>query len=630
MTGLYYYKLVSDYPDDVTKGCKLTVNEIDNNFYNLKSADIKSAEIDKDNYTLILTRNDGEQFIVDLKPILSGSVYDLEVVYENLSGDCRGSNVYVSYTMLTEDGEKAAIKVPIKGLVTTDNIKDVIGDGSNFKVVSDGTLHGNGTMNSPLGISGVEIDRPVISLLDLTVGEKLPENPGRNDRYVTKEYVSDYGYLYDYDRGVASIKEMLEADGRGWRIPTKEDWDCLLNSLEPCEYRNHNSAACHEWLGKYAGKKLKSKCGWNCCNQEDCTCHNTVPYPGQHCLEFEGEDNTPVSDDSYVDDESMNNDVEPQEIDIPDYCGTDELGMKIMPAGMFDGNEMYQYFGSMASFWTDTHIKLCSPDGSVSLDDRDIYVKQFDCKKTGVYQKSECPTEYYSIRLVKDFTGDNDLASENIDGITYETYLSSDCGLIWTTSNFASNKYGAKAVNDGIVPDNRIVYFINAWNGKEWEKRALTEGETITIMNGNPHCQYNVDYKIFTNDGCNQELINADDTTTQRVLDKVLPLIEEERDRAISAETKLAEDLSAETEARIAADEVLQQEIEDESTRAQDVEQQLWEAINDEAQAREETDQQLWDHRRHLQGLMLTTSSGKQSTAKRRGPRMLRDSYGMR
>ena len=44
MNGLYFYKLVSPYPEDVTKNCKLTINEIDSNFLTLKDNDIKKAE----------------------------------------------------------------------------------------------------------------------------------------------------------------------------------------------------------------------------------------------------------------------------------------------------------------------------------------------------------------------------------------------------------------------------------------------------------------------------------------------------------------------------------------------------------------------------------------------------------
>ena len=66
--GLYYYKLVSEYPEDITKQCKLTINEIDSNFKTLKDEDIKSAELDEVTKSVILTRNNGEKLVVDLTP----------------------------------------------------------------------------------------------------------------------------------------------------------------------------------------------------------------------------------------------------------------------------------------------------------------------------------------------------------------------------------------------------------------------------------------------------------------------------------------------------------------------------------------------------------------------------------
>ena len=157
----------------------------------------------------------------------------------------------------------------------------------------------------------------------------------------------------------------------------------------------------------------------------------------------------------------------------------------------------------------------------------------------------------------------------------------------------------------GLNPYNKIVYFINVWNGKEWEKRALEEGEKVVIKDGNEHCEYDVEYIVFIGDGCNQELIDANETAVARVLERVLPLIEEEKEERISADTELweaiNEEVSARTEAdaiekeeREAADAILQEEIEVESARAQDVEQQLWDALNKESEAREEVDQQLW------------------------------------
>ena len=46
--SLYFYKLVSPYKEDVTKNCKLTINEVDSNFLTLKDNDIKSADFDRE------------------------------------------------------------------------------------------------------------------------------------------------------------------------------------------------------------------------------------------------------------------------------------------------------------------------------------------------------------------------------------------------------------------------------------------------------------------------------------------------------------------------------------------------------------------------------------------------------
>ena len=66
MKGLYFYKLVSPYSEDVTKDCKLTVNEIDHNFLTLKDADIRDFYIDNENGFLVLESNNGEKFKADI------------------------------------------------------------------------------------------------------------------------------------------------------------------------------------------------------------------------------------------------------------------------------------------------------------------------------------------------------------------------------------------------------------------------------------------------------------------------------------------------------------------------------------------------------------------------------------
>ena len=593
--GLFFYKLISPYEQDVTKNCKLSVNEIDSNFLTLKDMDIKSAELDEENYAVILTRNNGDKLVVDLTPILSGSVYDLKVDFENPSdsGACNGANVYITYSTLTSGDVKTTVTVPITGLVTTENINKILGGGFLSRVITDGSLSGEGTIDSPLGISPTEKNRPAVKLIDKTKGEELPKTFTQGTRYITKEYASKIGYLYNYD-AVVRINENLAAEGKGWRVPTKADWDCLLNSIEPCDYRDHESSVCHQILGKYAGTKLKSDCGWR--GQDDCECKITKPIPGQHCGDDNADIDDNIDDDFDVDD---TNDSTPTEV-VNNCSGVDEFGMTILPTGYGDEEGRVYYEKDTTQFWTTTHV----------YNDlgQDVYVKKFDWNKCGVVQEATCIGNRGSIRLVKDYTGNNHFETETIDGLNYNTILFADCGTIWTTTNFASDKEEYRPTKS-LVDESvyrTIVYYINVWNGKEWEKRTLSEGETVVIMEGNTNCQYNIEYRVYSEDGCNQILVNTDDTVVTRVIDEILPIINEEKEETEAAISALSGAIDTEREERIDADEeekeeresadqILQEEIEAEVTRAQDVEQQLWDAINQESEAREEVDQQIWD-----------------------------------
>ena len=590
--GLYFYKLISPYEEDVTKNCKLTVNEIDSNFLNLKDEDIKSAELDEVTKSVILTRNNGDKLVVDLTPILSGAVYDLEVVYENPdTGACSGgSSVYVKYSILTKDDIKQSITVPITGLVTTENINDVLGGNLLTKVTTDSTLQGNGTKKSPLGISDLYRDTPAIRLIDKTNGEELPETPQKGDKYVTKEKTSDFGQLYNRLH-IEQIKEILKEefgdDEYAWHVPNKDEWDCLLNSVEPCdpEYRNHGEDGTNIALGKYAGKKLKATCAW--LGEPDCECKNTRPdvtYCEEETVEPE------PSDDEYFDDEPVP--YEPAECD-----GTDEFGMRILPTGIkgrFDAAP--KKTDSVTAFWTDT--LLCDSTS-------DYYIKMFMYDHCDVIQESANPNDFYSLRLVKKYDGENYVETETIDGNNYRTLLFPECEEIWIESNFATTfEVGPKSIPGGNDDKyGRIVYYINVWNGKRWEKRALNEGESIVLIEGNEHCLYNIEYRVFLESdetGCNnQVLVSSDEAVAQRVERRVyekyiVPLsgaIDTEREERISADTELWEALSAETAERIDADEFLQGLIEAEEQRAKEEEERLQAEIDD----LQEEDQKLWD-----------------------------------
>lgn len=559
--GLYFYKLVSPYPEDITKNCKLTINEIDSNFLTLKDADIKSFEFDRENKLLVLTRNNGEVLVASLSSV----TYDLSVSTEDTS---EGLTMTIRY-----DGPMGEETVTIDGIVTRDNLQDVIGSEILTKVITDGTLVGDGTIDNPLGLAPGEktgMYAPVIKFIDITAGEHLPIVSRAGTRFVTAEYLSVYGYLYNWD-AVEIIKQVLEDEGRGWRIPTKEDWDKLLNSIEPCEYRNHESTDCHKELGKVSGKYLKTACGW--IEQEECD-----------CLSVGGNSRIIVVDE---DDPG----------DMYDPSGIDKYGFSIYPSGVGEktvtGGARTDGYKELSYFWTDTHI--CDDEN------QDLYVKVFKSNKGGVVQEAECTDRLFSIRLVKDYTGGNYFGSEIIGGNVYNTSLAQNTRQVWTTCNLymtngltpvsEGENFNYCEPNNGDIDITKKVFFINEWNGSYWEKKLLVDGDTFVINESAPSGEtiYNLEYRVQKDDECNYELVPTDDTTTENVLRVVIPMIEAidakveaETERAVAAEQALDEKINAETARATEAEQALDSKIDTETQRAKAAEQTLDEKIDAE------------------------------------------------
>ena len=601
--GLYYYKLQSPYPEDVTKNCKLTINEIDSNFLSLKDEDIKSAVFDKESKAVILTRNDGDTIAVDL----SDATYNL-----NVEKDCTDSGVTLTITF---DGKNGQESFTINNIVTADTFKNVIENNVLSKVITDGTLKGDGTVTAPLGINGTEktgVLAPVKEVIDLTNGRKLPTAAKKGTRYLTIESVNDYGYLYNV-AALSKISNAAKADGKGWRVPSKADWDALLNSIEPCSYANHETASCHAELGRYAGKYLKSECGW--VGQEDCSCTSTKPMNGCEL---------PSTDNSYVD--AGDSTVPSQTIDTPK--GIDKYGFGILPSGyaMLDGynRPTFSEYKNTAIFWTTSHV--------YGDENQDIYVKKFDWNKSGVMQEAQCPTPYFSVRLVKDYDGSNYFDTEYIDGVAYKTVLMPKSKQVWLASNYAKKegfiKYteGGEVpevvdVNNGLVRDNRKVMFINEWNGDYWEKRPMNEGETVIVEDncsmsgssevkticwsnedGDKECveveiptvvQNNLSYRVYTTENCDQALVNVDDLAIERILNTIIPIIENERKERLESESEIRLAISAETQARISGDMELSRRLELEESNRNTADTNLWAEINNEKLARVSGDTEL-------------------------------------
>ena len=509
--GIYFYKLMSPYSEDVTKNCRLTVNEIDSNFLNLKDVDIKTTEFDCEKKLLTLTRNNGEKMQADMSCAWKGLTSNFNVTFEGESG-CTGSGVLKF--VWTEDGK--TYESSISGLVTKDNIGNYV----MTEATTDGTILGNGRDGNPLGLNPIEQTghyKPVIDLIDMTNGESLPTNNELGDRYLTLEKINEYGHLYNID----GLKELEAKLSNGWRIPTKQDWDNMLNAIEPCAYRNHQSHDCHIELGKIAGKLLKTSKVWP----------------------FDPATSGVTDDISYLFDE-----VVPSEKPI-NTKGLNSYGFSALPAGFaFEKNGQVQKFGEFASFWTTTQTM----PGARS----DYYTKTLTYNKAGVWQAAECPFDYRSVRLVKDYDGSNARESAYVGGKYYEEVLmpsmDAEHGFtIWTKTNVDIEVSDNNQIkfNESYNTQSHNVYVINEWTGKDWERKIMPEGGVIVI--NKKQCR-KLNGKDFEHAADTEFRLVGNDlmATDQMVLAKVM-----EKFGAVILD--LNNKISTETAARIAADEAL-------------------------------------------------------------------------
>ena len=519
MKGLYFYKLISKYSEDVTKNCKLTVNEIDSNFYTLKEADIISGEYDAETMSLILTRVGGEKIVVDLSGLAEGLTRNLSIDYDSKEG-----TIIFRYN---------GNEVIVDGLITEDNIDNNLLS----RVYTDSTLIGDGTPSSPLGVNPLErtgFFTPTSGYIDITAGGELPSGATLGERYVVKNYASEGGYLYPFC-GVKKMDEDLE--GTDWRVPTKSDWDSMLNAIEPCERdKNHTNNFPSE-LGYLAGKYLKSASIIKNVNGED-----TRVWEDSDVLFTGGCD--------CEEDETCCGKYHPNRKGV-EPAGVDKYGMKILGVGYSEyGNEI-DFLRKRSGFWTTT------PYGSDSESCR-IYIKRFDYDTPMVIQEVVSKNALYSVRLVKDYDGSNYHEIETINGIAYKTALvpseTADTGYaIWTTENvsFANSEYMPREVEWSAFGE---AYYIYEWDGEKWTIKDLSNGDTVVINTAYKDTATNKVYSSYDEaiaNGADPDNIQIVSGVEFRLVDGVIVAVYNEIYDVINAETERANQTEQQLEQEI-------------------------------------------------------------------------------
>lgn len=330
---------------------------------------------------------------------------------------------------------------------------------------------------------------PVKEYIDITSTGKLPDSSTlpKGYRIVTKEREQRFGRLYTYDE-VQAIKKALVDTGSKWRIPTKEDWDTMLNSIEDEGFRNHSSVG-----GGYYG--------------------NRAAYA------LKGVDNL------WVDGASDNK-------DDYDFCVL-PLGYAdyraILLNGM-DGNKDVEGFGKCAAFWTDTKV---SPD----MEGSPIYAKCFWYGSGKVMQQALSPQSRLSLRLVCDFEVGFDeyepiLGDYYHCGPVYAGDYDNHNATTWTLSNIntvvGGSDFGYISNEWKDTIDSVISFYINEWTGDRWLRHRMREGDSVVVINTED--AYNHEYRIYVQDG---ETVLVDsvkyigDDILNIVRDNLKPLVEE-------------------------------------------------------------------------------------------------------
>ena len=519
--GITYFRKNSPYPGDVTKNCALDGVEVDNNFFVLEGRDIKTLRVEGSDIVVELQNGkvmrsvDALKDVTDLKHT---AVSELE--FDKESGVLR----------FMRNGEQIAIT----GFATELN--------TGVTVAVDESLKGNGLAATPVSISPMFKTgqyEPVKKFISVVDGESIPtcETPIVGDRYLTEEYVSVYGMLYNYE-AVKKIACNLNKANSPWRIPTKEDWDDMLNAVEPCQKdRDHNSATANKYLGAWAGKLLKSTDLWlhsstiDPCGNDTCINYDTVSCgnSGNGC---ESTYCGKVCDNSCGCCDCGNMGC--------DNGGLDAFGFHIVPAGYADDGRNFVFFGERAYFWTATNSNC-----------ENVYVKRFEHNKNSVYQNVIASQNYLSLRLIKDYNGHNYHESEKILSDQYPTVMMPSVKnghSIWTSVNVSLGcGCGRIEPNNGLALAHTTKFYLNEWDGKEWLRNELKDGESVVIKKA-PNGQTNAEYRL--SDG---KLINVAQITYEAVINDINPKLDElgtkidnEINRSIDKDTMIEDTINNE------------------------------------------------------------------------------------
>lgn len=556
MKSIKYYKLVSPYPEDITKNCKLTMAEIDENFLAFKDNDISAATYNTSGMTINIIRNNGEEINLDISSLNDNIETEVKKQLSGISESISGITIpdeyhyYIGVSNEETISQSVVDKLELKDgrssiLYSVENTKD----NDYIWLLLPEPIQLNYWLESGMAIStydelqSIDIDGITYNAYRNLV--KLEENEW-NLTIVTKGSEFD---KYGINFGVKDIelKGSVSEDGvltLTWKN-TSGETSTTISGFVTNENIYHTSSIngngskenplripnlLHTEYNIGIKGIVDALPGTNLHNGDRYVTVNKHSnfgclYNKQGMLTIVDElakinSNWRVATKEDWDKllnliEACDEDRQHGGTDINAVYGKiagkalksrkfwtgnknlDKFGMNIFPTGLSNVQSELTSENEKAVFWCNT-----------PYDENNFYLKGFNNDSDAVKQ-TVSDEDKYSIRLVADYHGEGLDGYVNLFGENYDVIVFRDINQMWISTNL--DYYIDSLRCDSFEYENATIsniHTLNHWNGEYWEKKELENGSIINVGK-NPIEKY----KVISN-GNDTKIVLLSTTTT--------------------------------------------------------------------------------------------------------------------
>ena len=556
MKSIKYYKLVSPYPEDITKNCKLTMAEIDENFLAFKDNDISAATYNTSGMTINIIRNNGEEINLDISSLNDNIETEvkkqLSGISESISGitipdeyhyyigvsneetinqsvvdklelkDGRSSILYSVENTKDNDYIWLLLPEPIQlnywlesgmAISTYDELQSIDIDGITYNAYRNLVKLEENEWNLTIVTKGSEFDKYGINfgVKDIELKGSVSE-----DGVLTLTWKNTSGETSTTISGFVTTENIYHTssiNGNG----SKENPLRIPNLLHT-EYNIGVKAIVDELPkenlhngDKYVTVNKHSNFGCLYNKQGMLTIVDELAKINSNWRVATKEDWDNLLNSIEACDEDRQHGGTDTNVVYGKIAGKalksrefwtgnenlDEFGMNIFPTGLSNVQSELTSENEKAVFWCNT-----------PYNENDCYIKEFNNNSDAVKQ-TVSDEDKYSIRLVADYHGEGLDGYVNLFGENYDVIVFRDINQMWISTNL--DYYIDSLRCDSFEYENATIsniHTLNHWNGEYWEKKELENGSIINVGK-NPIEKY----KVISN-GNDTKIVLLSTTTT--------------------------------------------------------------------------------------------------------------------